>query len=95
MKKKLTKDFISTVLITMIFILFCGYAVIVNGMYSKLREDHKILLNQYEILESKINTCEQSNVILLDEKEQCSNKLADAESQLTKTTAELNNLKKN
>ena len=95
MKKKLTKDFISTTLITMIFILFCGYAIIINAMYTKLSEDHEVLLNQYEILESKINTCEQSNVILLDEKEQCSNKLADAESQLTKTTTELNNLKKN
>lgn len=95
MKKKLTKEFISTTLITMIFILFCGYAIIINAMYTKLSEDHEALLHQYEILESKIATCEQSNILLLDEKEQCSNKLADTETKLQKTTTELNTLKKN
>lgn len=95
MKKILNKRVITSAIITGVFILFCGYGVVMNIMYSNLRQEHEKITTQYEILESKINTCEQSYATLLTEKEQCSKSLADTETKLQKATTELNTLKKN
>lgn len=109
MKKIFNKKVIVSVIITGIFILFCGYGVVINIMYSNLRKEHDTITEQYKILESKTNTCEQSYATLLVENEQCSEslegikieledtkiKLEDTEIKLQKTRAELDTLKKN
>ena len=50
---------------------------------------------QCKNIEEKIATCEKERVQLLTERDDCSNKLTQTETQLQKTVAELSSLKKN
>lgn len=89
MKKIFNKKVIVSVIITGIFILFCGYGVVINIMYSNLRQEHDAITEQYKILESKTNTCEQSYATLLVENGQCSESLEDIKIKLEDTKVKL------
>ena len=95
MKTKRIKKVISTIVISLIFILFCAYGIVMSMMYSNLQKSYNEMTLQCKHIEEKIATCEKERIQLLIEREDCSNKLTQTEAQLQKTVAELSSLKKN
>ena len=91
MKKKT----ISSMVIVLIFVAFLSYATISRIQYVKLREQHEAIQIEIQALREELDLCKGSGVQLLADNEKCNQDLTAAQSQLTKTTAELNNLKKN
>lgn len=95
MRTKRIRKIISTVVISLIFILFCAYGIVMSMMYSNLQKSYNEMTLQCKNIEEKIATCEKERVQLLTERDDCSNKLTQTETQLQKTVAELSSLKKN
>ena len=81
--------------LVLIFVVFLSYAIISRIQYVKLREQHDTIQTEVQSLRQELELCKGSEVQLLADNEKCNQDLTAAQSQLTKTTTELNNLKKN